>query len=127
MHPVFRLVKDDAVFRIRHLIGYFFSSMGRQAVHEDVILLRPLDEFGIDLVGFQDLHPLLPLLLFAHAGPYIRIDNVSPFNRLFRVLSHLDFTPVRFASSFALDTTLESGSYPFGQPRAIFIPIFAQP
>src|SRR2546430_5582243 len=55
MQTVLRLIEDNGLGPVDHLVGDLESSMGRKAMHHDRILLRVIDEGGVDLVQAEHL------------------------------------------------------------------------
>src|SRR5256712_3741885 len=77
MQTVLRLIEDDGLGPVDHLVRDLESSMGRQAMHHDRILLRVIDECGVDLVQAEHLLAFLFLFLLAHRNPDIRVDDIG--------------------------------------------------
>ena len=86
-----RLREDDRVRTVGHLVGQFLVAMRGQAVHDDHILLRFADQFGIDLVRREDLLAFGGLLLLPHRGPGVGVDDVGVFHRRVRVAQEREF------------------------------------
>ena len=64
--------------------------MCRQAMHEQEVGLGVLDKLFIDLIWRRLLLTLLLFSLKAHAGPYVRVDDVRLFNRFARIAERFD-------------------------------------
>lgn len=90
MKTVLGLIEDDGSSVVQHFVGYFFAPVSRQAVHDHDVRLRLLHQVAINLVGGKNFYSLCMLLLLAHAGPYIGVDNIGIFYRADGIVDNID-------------------------------------
>lgn len=109
VHPIFSLVEHDGCRGLKHFVGDFHfrdAELFRdvlahlrvgivergQAVHElDARIAGQLHQFGIDLIGQQQLDPFCPFLLWlAHRKPDIGIDEIDALDRFGQILADHD-------------------------------------
>src|SRR5208283_2170599 len=88
MQSVFGLIENDGLRTVDHIVGHFLAAMGRQAMHEDRVLVRTSHEFRIDLVGGEQL-VAESLVNIAHRDPAIRDDRVGSLYRLIGIADEL--------------------------------------
>src|SRR5881296_3824877 len=86
MQTVLGLIEYDRLGPVDHLLGDLESSMGRKAVHHDRVLLRVVEEGGVDLVQAEHLLALLLLFLLAHRNPDVRVDDVGALHGSDRIV-----------------------------------------
>ena len=132
VHPVFRLVKDDALGPLEHLVGDFhgvpaepFAHLladdglvvveGGQAVHKHGLRPGGLHQGGVDLVGGQVGDPLGPdLHRLAHRDPHVGVEDVRPFGGGERVLLEAEGGPGLGGDGLALGDESRVGPVFFG-------------
>ena len=90
MHPVVSLGEDDRVGAVGHLVGQFLAAVRGQAVQHDDILVGFADQFGIHLVGREDLEAFLGLFFLAHRDPGVGVDDLRTLDGFMRVADLLD-------------------------------------
>ena len=79
MQAIFRLVPDDRVGRIHQFRTDLLPPVGRQAVHVQGIPAGVAHQFGIHLVGGEQLRPLLDAGI---AGIWNDMNEPAVFDRL---------------------------------------------
>src|SRR2546427_1119031 len=72
MQTVLRLIEDDGLGPVDHLVRDLQSTLGRQAMHHDRNLLRGLDECGVDLEQAQHLLAVRFRLPLCHPNRQLR-------------------------------------------------------
>ena len=77
VHAVLRLLKDDALRPVHHVVGDFQAALGRQVVHESSRLWAPGHQRGVHLEGGEDFSAFLGLCFLPHAGPDVGVDDVG--------------------------------------------------
>src|SRR3989441_2880776 len=90
VEAILGLIEHDRLGPVDHLVGDLESSMGRQAVHHDRVLLRVVHEGGVDLVEAEHLLAFLLLLLLTHRDPDIRVDDVGALHGPDRIVHDSD-------------------------------------
>ena len=80
MQAVFRLVKHNRLRPVNDRIGHFFVPVGRQAMHEDRIILGLGHGFFIDLIRRKRLHAGI-VIFIAHRYPAISHHHIGPCQR----------------------------------------------
>src|SRR5690554_1505614 len=95
MQAVLRLVPDDTLAAVDHVGRDLVAAIGREAVHEDRIVLREGHELRIDSVASEEFDALGLLLLLAHGHPGVGHDDIRPRDGLLGVIEALDRTARR--------------------------------
>src|SRR3972149_4062061 len=90
VQAVLRLIPDDGLRSIDHLIRDLEPAVRGEAVHDDRVLLRLVHEELVDLVRLEDPLPLPLLLLHAHGNPDVRVHDIRPLDGVHRVLQNSD-------------------------------------
>ena len=85
MEPVLGLVEDHAAGVVEDGLLDLLARVGGEAVHEERVGLGGGKEFPGDRIGAETAHAFGRLVLLAHAGPDIGIDEIGSGRGLERV------------------------------------------
>src|SRR5215211_3818812 len=72
---VLGLIEDPALRTVYNSCRNFLAAVGREAVEEDGVVGGKAHEFFVHLVGSEPVFSLLCLVLLAHAGPHVGVDD----------------------------------------------------
>src|SRR5262249_2710252 len=76
VQPVAGFLPDDRARVLEQIVADFFAAMRRQAVHEERIRARAVEQPLIDLVALEALEPARPFLLVPHRRPDVGHDQM---------------------------------------------------
>jgi hypothetical protein len=79
---VVSLLISCRIRRIDDLVGDLLAAVGRQAVHENGVLLGQRHEPAVDLEGGENAGPFFLFGFLSHGGPDVRVDGVGAAHRL---------------------------------------------
>ncbi len=87
MEPVFGFVKHDRVWTIHDFVGDFFTSVSREAMHEERIATCLCHQPLIYLIGTEQVVTAFSVII-AHGNPAVGDHTIGPFDCLIWVISH---------------------------------------
>src|SRR6476646_5803898 len=87
---VLGLVPDRRLRPIENVFRDLLAVVGGKAVEDDCIRACSSDEFSIDAEAGQILQPLVPLILLAHRGPHVRVEDVRALDCTGWIVDELD-------------------------------------
>ena len=80
MQAVFSLVKYYRLRTFDYIVSDFFTTICRQAVHNDCFRSCRCQKFCVDLVRSEDFFASVVFLFLTHTCPSIGVKNVRTFN-----------------------------------------------
>ncbi len=90
---VFRLIKDNGTRALKDLRGNLLLPMCRQTMHDQYIGFPKVHQSHVYLKSLEIGTPFSPLVFLSHAGPDIRVDNVSPIRGVSWIIYKADIRP----------------------------------
>src|SRR5690625_7156594 len=109
MHAVLSLVPDDTLGAIDDTGCYLLTAMGRQAMHEQGLLVSQSHHLVIDTPVGKGLSALFIFILKAHTGPYISGHQMSAPAGLVGVAKQGEWLSISGAKSGSKPTAMRCG------------------